>query len=113
MEPILSGMIMIKSNTSRGFRLNEFVDRYGSCCSIQKSSLATEDAIWFGVDDAKPQIMVVDAQRLGIPTRESCGWIPYYIPEEVLLTTQMHLTRDQVKELLPILQHFVDTGELP
>lgn len=25
---------------------------------------------------------------------------------------RMHLTQDQVKELLPILQHFVDTGEL-
>ncbi len=104
---------MITSNTARGFRTIEFEDRYNTPCSIQKSSLATEDAIWFGVDDADPQIMAVDAKRLGIPTAQTVGWVPYTIPEEVLLSTRMHLTRDQVEELLPLLQHFVDTGELP
>mgnify|MGYP006958843775 CR=1 FL=1 len=37
---------------------------------------------------------------------------PYEIPKEVLLTTRMHLTQKQVKDLIPILQKFVDTGEL-
>jgi hypothetical protein len=106
-------MIMIKSNTARGFRVIDFEDRYDQSCSIQKSSLAMEDAIWFGVNDADPKIMAVDAKRLGIPTAQNVGWIPFHIPEEVLLSTRMHLTRDQVEEILPILQHFVDTGELP
>lgn len=40
-----------KTITVRGFDLITFEDRYGVNCSIQKSSLATEDAIWFGVED--------------------------------------------------------------
>lgn len=98
--------------TARGFPYNDFKDRYGAKCSIQLSSLATEEAIWFGVDDPEPQIMAKDAKKLGIETKEVCGWIPYPLPKEVLLKTRMHLTRDQVRELLPILQKFVDTGDL-
>lgn len=30
-----------------------------------------------------------------------------------MLSTRMHLNQEQVKQLLPILQHFADTGELP
>jgi hypothetical protein len=70
--------------TQRGFWRVEFTDRYGAECSLQKSSLATEDAIWLGVD--KP-----------------------FMAESL----RMHLTQDMVKELLPLLQHFAKTGELP
>lgn len=66
----------------RGFSRYEFADLYGVASSLQKSSLATEDAIWLGVDE-------VD----GKPAR-------------------MHLTRKQVKDLLPILTKFVKTGEI-
>lgn len=34
----------------RGFMRAEFKDLYGEVCSIQKSSLATEHAIWLGLD---------------------------------------------------------------
>lgn len=98
--------------TARGFALINFEDRYGSKCSLQKSSLATEDAIWFGVDDAKPIVMARDAASVGVETEETTGWVPYPIPEAVSLTTRMHLTREQVEELLPHLQRFVETGEL-
>jgi hypothetical protein len=98
--------------TERGFSILNFTDRYGSKCSLQKSSLATEDAIWFGVDDANPQIMVSDAHKLGIPTPSNNGWVKFDIPKEVLLATRMHLTQEQVIELLPILQKFAETGEL-
>lgn len=74
-------------HTNRGFMLGMFTDLYGKSCSIQKSSLATQDAIWFGVD--KPD--VVEGQILG----------------------RMHLSQEQVRELLPILQHFAETGEFP
>lgn len=100
------------NKTQRGFALGKFTDRYGLKCSIQKSSLASEDAIWFGVDDPDPQIMASDAKRLGIPTSQENGWVKYEIPKEVSLSTRMHLTQDMVKELLPILQKFADTGEL-
>jgi len=98
--------------TNRGFALGEFTDRNGAKCSIQKSSLATEHAIWLGIDDADPQIMVSDAHKLGIPTPSNNGWVKYDIPKEVLLNTRMHLTIKQAKALLPILQKFVETGEL-
>ena len=71
--------------TERGFEYAEFVDRYGQKCSLQKSSLATEDAIWFGVD--------VDLNG-----------------EEV--NARMHLTQEMVEQLLPILSSFYSSGNL-
>jgi len=103
---------MEKTTTNRGFDLGKFTDRYGVKCSIQKSSLATEDAIWLGVDDPEPKIMASQAAHHGIQTEETSGWVPYPIPKDVLLKTRMHLTQDQVAELLPMLQKFVETGEI-
>ena len=100
------------TKTERGFAIGRFTDRYGQKCSLQKSSLATEDAIWFGVDDANPQIMAIDAKRLGIPTDANNGWVKFEIPKEVLLSTRMHLTQEMVQQLLPTLQKFAETGEL-
>jgi hypothetical protein len=107
--------IKIKKN-ERSFETGTFIDRYDQECSIQKSSLATEDCIWLGIDDAKPQIMSSNAIRMGLRQRtfdeNDNGWVNFEIPKEVLLHTRMHLTRKQVKELLPLLQKFVETGEL-
>lgn len=103
---------MKKSKTNRGFALAEFTDLYGAKCSIQKSSLATDDAIWLGVDDADPKIMASQAKSFGIETKETTGWVSYPVPDEVLMTTRMHLNRKQVAKLLPVLQKFVDTGEI-
>lgn len=97
---------MKRKKTSRGFALIEFLDRYESPCSLQKSSLATEDAIWLGVDNADPKIMASQTAEGGT------GWVKYHIPAEVSLTTRMHLTRKQVAKLLPHLQKFVETGEI-
>jgi len=93
-------------HTSRGFAFIEFTDRYGVACSIQKSSIATEDCIWFG------------AKEIGLKHFKAFkGWTDidtsYRIAEHWSANTRMHLSRDQVRELLPILQHFADTGELP
>jgi len=90
------------SHTGRGFEIGEFVDRYGEECSIQKSSLATEDCIWLGVNDVIPKVMI-----------SGKGWVPVPLPEGVATGGRMHLTQDLVKELLPLLQHFARTGELP
>lgn len=94
------GKIKIKQ-TGRNFPIGNFKDRYDSECSIQKSSLAFEDCIWLGVNNANPKILIPNE-----------GWKSFYIPEEVLLTTRMHLTQKHVKELLPILQKFVETGDI-
>ena len=98
---------MKKEKTCRGFGVINFKDEYNIPCSLQKSSLATEDAIWLGVDDPKPQILAYHING-GIPN----GWVKYDIPKEVNLHTRMHLTREQVKELLPHLKKFVETGEI-
>ena len=94
-------MELKESKTHRGFKIIEFKDLYGDQCNIQKSSLATEDAIWFGIENGNPKIL-----------KNGEGWVEFPIPEEVLISTRMHLTRDQVEKLLPILQKFVDTGEI-
>ncbi len=105
-----------KGENQRGFSYIEFNDRYGQKCSIQKSSLATEDAIWFGIDDADPKIRCHDAIQMGIREKHNDerdnGWCEYKIPDDVLLHTRMHLNREQVKELLPILLRFAETGEI-
>lgn len=74
---------MKKTKTLRGFDRIDFKDRYNQFCSLQKSSLASEDAIWLGVD-------------IDLDGKEN---------------TRMHLTREQVKELLPHLQRFAETGD--
>ena len=98
--------------TARGFAFTVFKDFYGEDCSIQKSSLATEDCIWLGIQDAKPKIMASKAPMLGVETKETTGWVTYPIPDDVNLNTRMHLSRDQVAELLPYLKSFVETGEI-
>lgn len=87
--------------TDRGFPIAYFKDRYNTQCHIQKSSLAGEDCIWLGINEADPQILVPGE-----------GWKPFPIPKEVFINTAMHLTQDQVRELLPMLQRFADTGEI-
>lgn len=73
---------MRETTTERGFRVVRFFDRYNFACSLQQSSLATEDAVWLGVD------------------------------EENDSSNRMHLTQEQVASLLPYLQHFVETGRI-
>lgn len=72
----------------RGFMKGQFVDRYGEKCSIQKSSIATEDCIWLGCDH----------ERFA-PDGTACG-------------ARMHLTQEMAADLIPLLQRFVETGEL-
>lgn len=99
--------------TERGFVRGDFTDKNGLKCSIQESSRGDVVALWLGVDDPEPMVMNSNAARLGLVPQDNCGWMPYYIPKEVLLKTRMELTREQAAELLPLLQHFVYTGELP
>ena len=103
---------MENKKTERGFAYVTFNDRYNTACSIQKSSLATEDAIWLGVNNANPIIMASQAKAFGIETDKTTGWVPYPIPKEVLLSTSMHLNVEDVEKLIPILQNFVETGEV-
>jgi hypothetical protein len=80
--------------TARGFAVSEFTDFYGSKCSVQESSIVFPECIWLGTD------VPHDIGRT-VP-------YPYRAGEQ----TRMHLTRKMVKELIPLLQKFVETGRL-
>jgi hypothetical protein len=100
--------------TPRGFQYSKFQDANSKECSIQISSDYREETLlWLGLKGADPVIMATKAKEYGIETEETTGWIPYSIPSDVLLNTRMHLTQSQVKELIPILEYFVEHGNLP
>lgn len=104
---------MIKVIEGNGiFPHARFDDFYNNSCSIQLSSLVREECIWLGVDDAKPMILAKYAKSHGIDTDQNTGWVKYPISSDVKFTTRMHLTREQVKDLLPLLENFAKTGEL-
>lgn len=97
-----------KIKTNRGFSLLEFEDRYGVKCSLQKSSLAFEECIWFGCNELG--LKKFDPKNGGwsdVALENKFPDGPYHSAN-----TRMHLTQDQVRVLLPYLQHFVETGEL-
>lgn len=98
---------MKKKKTDRGFSIVEFKDRTGAACSLQKSSLALVDAIWLG------------SNKIGLKEfKAGKGWIDREefdkgtIAHHYIANNRMHLTRKQVKKLLPLLQKFVDTGDI-
>jgi len=74
----------------RGLWVADFVDQYGKACSIQDSSLATEACIWLGRNENEE---------------------PHYYGRPRM--PRMHLTQKQVAALLPLLEHFVQHGQLP
>jgi hypothetical protein len=78
-----------KSYTARGFELLTFTDRYDELCDIQRSSLATEDAIWLGTHSPNPKIMASKT------TEGGTGWVDYPLSEDVPINHRMHLTRNQ------------------
>jgi len=52
---------MMKINfkrTQRGFRYVEFIDHNDVECRLQKSSIADDDAIWLGCNDANPRVFI-------------------------------------------------------
>jgi len=110
-KPVLGKL----DRTSRGFELIEFKDYYDVSCSLQMSSLAIYEkpgisAIWLGCDDAQPKVLAVKAASVGVTTKETCGWVPFPIPEDVSLSTRMHLDRKQVEALIGHLQSWLERG---
>lgn len=91
--------------TPRGFNYLQFADGNGIACSIQESSACREETgmLWLGCDEPNAQVFPGD----------NTGWHPYPLPENVSCTTRMHLTQDNVRMLLPLLQVFAETGQLP
>lgn len=105
-----TGLYIGIADTQRGFGKLNFRDRYGVACSVQKSSLATDECIWLGAD----HIGLKKFTPYGQPT----SWADVDTETDPATgvmwsaNTRMHLNRKQVRALLPILQHFADTGEV-
>jgi len=89
--------------TNRGFNISKFKDSYNKECSLQQSSSAMDDYIWLGID--KPNLVVFEDENKG-------KYIETIMPPNFSVSSRMHLNREQVAELLPHLQRFVETGEL-
>ena len=91
--------------TNRGFGIVTFKDQYKNKCSLQKSSLATKECVWLGCDEIGLKHFKAGEGWKDIPT-------PFSMEESWIANTRMHLTRAQVKKLLPHLIKFVETGRL-
>lgn len=96
--------------TCRGFSILKFKDRFGEECRLQKSSLATEECIWFGV--CPKQISVRREDEIGWRTFTEAQLKQALDGDSVSLPGAMHLTQAHVKKLLPLLTRFAETGEL-
>ena len=95
---------MEKTYTQRGFGRYNFVDDYGAECSLQRSSSGVR--IWLGCNDI--------GLRVGYPWRDvSEEELKTLLKaEELVSNSRMHLNVEQVKALIPILQKFVETGDI-
>ena len=76
-------------------------------CRIQKSSLATEECIWLGASKLRVQEFVAFRDPAWKDVEFENTISHHFVGNE-----SMHLSRKQVKKLLPILQRFVETGEV-
>lgn len=110
----------VASAGARGFPCVNFEDSYGEKCVLSCSSLigGYEDsmdrpgtsAVWLGLEKASAQVMARDAAKVGVMTSQSTGWVPYPIPEGVMVSAAMHLDREQVAGLIARLQQWLGSG---
>jgi len=95
---------MKRKTTNRGFGYVEFKDQKGIECSIQKSSSAMEECIWLGADKIGMKVFIAGSGWQSMGHLDNDGLH--------IANNRMHLTRKQVEKLIPILQKFVDTGDV-
>jgi len=99
---------MERSTTARGFGIYTFTDNNGNESSIQESSSAIEAKIWVGCSDIGLKEFVAG--------RQPSAWEDITLDDTMdhhwVANNRMHLTQKQVEEMLPILQKFVETGEI-
>lgn len=117
---------MKKTSTPRGFARIEFKDANDEGCSLQESSAcgSEEDGalLWLGVDKVTPKFFSPDFNSTEWRVNHTFppGWSSVPLPESekrpagasVLTCGRMHLSQAQVRELLPHLERFAETGEL-
>lgn len=96
-----AGVINAPKKTDRDFITITFTDSNGVACSLQESSVATEEMIWLGRDQP-----VSEALQSG--GRSDAAQMSQSMP----MGSRMHLSRKLVAKLLLPLKKFVDTGSL-
>lgn len=99
----------------------EFKDLYQERCYVQMSSIVGgypdalqrpgTSALWLGMREVTAQVMAKDAAKVGVVTDQTVGWVPFPIPPEVMVTTSMHLSREQVEGLRDRLTEWLQTGQ--
>jgi hypothetical protein len=95
------------SDTQRGFAIGLFSDLYGAKCSVQDSSLATEAAIWLGMDQV--DLKVFDPHNGGWRTVPDP---PTPRDGSVLHSGRMHLTVPMAVALADVLDRFIEKGSI-
>jgi hypothetical protein len=98
---------MKMKKTERGFAYSNFKDAFGVDCTIQKSSIATADCIIIGADKINLKEYTAGEGWKSHPEVDEGTQEHHYYA-----TNRMTLTREQVAKLLPILQKFVETGNI-
>lgn len=101
---------MQKKTTERGFSYFLFTDANGAECTLQESSAdRDEPLVWLGCSE-------IGLKRF----TPGQGWEAVQLEDDMhkggvghVANNRMHLTLSQVRDLLPVLQHFAETGELP
>lgn len=107
--------------TRRGFLRGEFKDASGQSCSLQRSSSFGDSGgqlIWLGVNNPNGNFSVLGNDDAARERNGGWGWqekcLSTMFPDsDISVPDRMHLNQEQVKALLPALQHFAETGELP
>ena len=100
---------MTKNKTARGFVFYEFQDSNENKCNIQKSSRATEDYIWLGATETGLKGFIPCDGWKDVSDEQIKNKFGF---DSIITNNRMHLSREQVKKLLPILNKFVKTGEI-
>lgn len=94
---------MKRTKTKRGFTIIKFKDDAGIDCSIQESSTT---GIWIGAYEL--------GLNVGYPWRKiSDDEIrSKFNASEFVANNRIRLTEKQLKKLIPVLQKFIEKGEL-
>jgi hypothetical protein len=90
----------------RGFAKAEFKDSLGHDCIIQEGSVDTINegmGVWLGIP--KPEITV-------FTDRGMANYVHIPTPENWDIGSLMYLSDKQIKQLIPMLQNFLETGKL-
>jgi hypothetical protein len=98
--------------TNRGFAYGEFNDGNGQSCSIQKSSTFGDENgeyIWLGCNNPDREVKILKPGVHGWKTVSLKDTFPGC---DIVIPNRMHLSQEDVKKILPILQHFAKTGEV-